>query len=180
MDPASRPFGRVTHPSLSVRGQQSYQNQMFVPRNGQRKIYFQGRKSKLESQLPCDNSFQHKSEIKNTRPFKFKRLPKSSPICKNTFQENQRNFSSGNSLPTTNINKDKPSLGRTWITGGERNTGEGCHEGGNSLQGLVCQPPVPSIKDGGQRPVINLKELNTLIPYKHFKMEGLQLLKEIL
>ena len=37
-----------------------------------------------------------------------------------------------------------------------------------------------SKKDGGQRPVINLKELNTFLPYKHFKMEGLHLLKEIL
>ena len=35
-------------------------------------------------------------------------------------------------------------------------------------------------KDGGQHPVIHLKELNTFIPYKHFKMEGLHLLKEIL
>ena len=30
------------------------------------------------------------------------------------------------------------------------------------------------------RPVINLKGLNKFIPYKHFKMEGLHLLKEIL
>ena len=37
-----------------------------------------------------------------------------------------------------------------------------------------------SKKDGGKRPVINLKDLNTFIPYKHFKMEGLHLLKEIL
>ena len=37
-----------------------------------------------------------------------------------------------------------------------------------------------SKKDGGQRPVIDVKELNTFIPYKHFKMEGLHLLKEIL
>ena len=28
-------------------------------------------------------------------------------------------------------------------------------------------------KDGGQRPVINLKQLNAYIPYCHFKMEGL-------
>ena len=35
-------------------------------------------------------------------------------------------------------------------------------------------------KDGEQRPVINLKVLNTFIPYKHFKMEGLHILKEIL
>ena len=37
-----------------------------------------------------------------------------------------------------------------------------------------------SKKNGGQRPVINLKKLNTFIPHKHFKMEGLHLLKEIL
>ena len=35
-------------------------------------------------------------------------------------------------------------------------------------------------KDGRQRPVINLKELNTFIPYKHFKIEGLHLLNKIL
>ena len=35
-------------------------------------------------------------------------------------------------------------------------------------------------KDGGQRPVINLKQLNAYIPYCHFKMEGLQNLKYIL
>ena len=36
-----------------------------------------------------------------------------------------------------------------------------------------------SKKDEGQRLRINLKELNTFIPYKHFKMKGLHLLKEI-
>ena len=35
-------------------------------------------------------------------------------------------------------------------------------------------------KDGRQRPVIKLKDLNTFIPYKYFKIEGLHLLKEIL
>ena len=35
-------------------------------------------------------------------------------------------------------------------------------------------------KDGGQRPVINLKQLNAYIPYCHFKMEGLQNLKYML
>ena len=35
-------------------------------------------------------------------------------------------------------------------------------------------------KDGGHRPVINLKHLNSFIPYEHFKMEGLFLLKEML
>ena len=32
-------------------------------------------------------------------------------------------------------------------------------------------------KDGGNRPVINLKNFNKFIPYEHFKMEGLHCLK---
>ena len=35
-------------------------------------------------------------------------------------------------------------------------------------------------KDGGNRPVINLKNLNAYLPYLHFKMEGLHLLKVML
>ena len=35
-------------------------------------------------------------------------------------------------------------------------------------------------KEGRNRPVINLKDLNSNIPYQHFKMEGLFLLKEML
>ena len=35
-------------------------------------------------------------------------------------------------------------------------------------------------KDGGDRPVINLKNLNALIPYLHFKMKVLNLLKDML
>ena len=35
-------------------------------------------------------------------------------------------------------------------------------------------------KDGGQRPVINLKQLNEYIPCRHFRMEGLQNIKYIL
>ena len=37
-----------------------------------------------------------------------------------------------------------------------------------------------SKKEGGQRPVISLKDLNILIPYKHFKMDGHHMLEEIL
>ena len=37
-----------------------------------------------------------------------------------------------------------------------------------------------SKKGGGNRPVINLKDLNWFIPYKHFKMEGLHCLKYVL
>lgn len=35
-------------------------------------------------------------------------------------------------------------------------------------------------KDGGHRPVINLKSLNKHIPYQYFKMEGLHYLKYML
>ena len=35
-------------------------------------------------------------------------------------------------------------------------------------------------KDGGFRPVINLKALNKFVPYEHFKMEGLHFLRDIL
>ena len=37
-----------------------------------------------------------------------------------------------------------------------------------------------SKRGGGNRPVINLKHLNNFIPYQHFKMEGLNLLQNIL
>ena len=35
-------------------------------------------------------------------------------------------------------------------------------------------------KDGDNCPVINLKKLNKLIPYQHFKMEGLHYLRYML
>jgi len=35
-------------------------------------------------------------------------------------------------------------------------------------------------KDGGNRPVINLKKLNEFIPYQHFKMEGLHSLQSLM
>ncbi|CAC5372561.1 unnamed protein product [Mytilus coruscus] len=35
-------------------------------------------------------------------------------------------------------------------------------------------------KDGGQRPVLNLKQLNQHVMYQHFKMEGLFMIKDLL
>ena len=87
------PFRQGAHPCSSGRGHQSYQNQGFVPRDGQRSFYSRGGRDKLESGPPCDTYIQHNSETKNIRPFKFKQLQKSSPICKNTFQGDQKNFS---------------------------------------------------------------------------------------
>ena len=37
-----------------------------------------------------------------------------------------------------------------------------------------------SKRDGGNRSVINFKHLNSFIPYQHFKMEGLNLLQNML
>ena len=37
-----------------------------------------------------------------------------------------------------------------------------------------------SKKGGGNRPVTNLKNLNSIVPHLHFKMEGLHLLKDLL
>ena len=35
-------------------------------------------------------------------------------------------------------------------------------------------------KDGGQRPIINLKKLNSFVQTQHFKMEGIHMLKDLL
>lgn len=40
--------------------------------------------------------------------------------------------------------------------------------------------PSPQQKDGTHMPVINLKVLNKFIKRQHFKMEGLQLIKDLL
>ena len=53
-------------------------------------------------------------------------------------------------------------------TGGKRNVEEGSHQ-----KSLTVKIFFMKKKDGGQKPVINLKQLNAYIPYCHFKMEGL-------
>ena len=49
-------------------------------------------------------------------------------------------------------------------------------EPGEFLNNLV----LVNKKDGGHRPVINLKFLNSFIPYQHFKMEGMHSIKDLL
>ena len=51
-----------------------------------------------------------------------------------------------------------------------------CHSKGEFLSSLF----LISKKGGVNRPVINLKDLNRVILYKYFKMEGLHCLKYVL
>jgi len=77
--------------------------------------------------------------------------------------------------------ENKPKKGTSSRCGGAGDVAEGCH-----YQSRACTREflsnvflVPK-KDGGFRPVINLKALNHFVPYEHFKMEGLHCLKDIL
>ena len=47
-------------------------------------------------------------------------------------------------------------------------------------RGFVSKVFLVPKKDGGQRPVINLKKLNEFVHTEHFKMEGIHLLKDLL
>ena len=51
-----------------------------------------------------------------------------------------------------------------------------CHSKGEFLSSLF----LISKEVGRNQPVINLKDLDRLIPFKHFKMEGLHCLKYVL
>ena len=77
--------------------------------------------------------------------------------------------------------KVESSTGSISGTRNQRVVGERCHLERNSSKEPVFQPSSLNVKKGGsQRPVINLKDLNQFIPYHHFKMERLYLLKKIL
>ena len=47
-------------------------------------------------------------------------------------------------------------------------------------KGFISQLFSVPKKDGGMRPIINLKSLNTFVDTVHFKMEGIHMLKDIL
>ena len=47
-------------------------------------------------------------------------------------------------------------------------------------EGFLSQLFMVPKKDGGQRPIINLKKLNSFVQTEHFKMEGIHMLKDLL
>ena len=49
-----------------------------------------------------------------------------------------------------------------------------------SKESFVSQIFLVEKKEGGQRPVINLKSLNTFVRTEHFKMEGLHILLDLI
>ena len=51
---------------------------------------------------------------------------------------------------------------------------------GQLHQGFVSSIFLVPKKGGGQRPVVNLRPLNQFIPYEHFKMEGIHMLRDLL
>ena len=88
-----------------------------------------------------------------------------------------KTFSVNNPFQTNSESRRR----RTGETGGKRNVEEGSHQKSSTIKrGFVSNLFLVKKKDGGQRLVINLKQLNAYIPYCHFKMEALQNLKYML
>ena len=50
----------------------------------------------------------------------------------------------------------------------------------NTEGGFVSSIFLVDKKDGGHRPVINLKKLNSFVNFQHFKMEGIHMLRDLL
>ena len=50
----------------------------------------------------------------------------------------------------------------------------------NTEGGLISSIFLVDKKDGGHRPVINLKNLNSFVNFQHFKMEGIHMLRDLL
>ncbi|CAC5404629.1 unnamed protein product [Mytilus coruscus] len=68
------------------------------------------------------------------------------------------------------------------VNRGQRNLDKRSHCTSKTMQGSIPKQLVLSTqkKNGGQRPVLNLKQLNQHVMYQHVKMEGLFMIKDLL
>ena len=78
--------------------------------------------------------------------------------------------------PTTHPESECTNPGRSRRTSSERGSSRSATTAGGGFYSTIFQVPK---KDGGQRPVINLKVLNKCVSAPHFKMEGIHTLKHL-
>ena len=84
---------------------------------------------------------------------------------------------SGNSSTTVTAVPRTAGLGINRGTGNDRK--KGYKWGATRSKGFVSQIFLVPKKDGGHRPVVNLKALNKFIVEEHFKMEGFHMVKDL-
>ena len=123
-------------------------------------------------------------ETKNSKMYPRREDKRISPSLETTgkrsislgFSSRLPNSSSNGTSTGEDSKSTKVKSGTTKIirSGSEDIAGKGLHFKSLSLKRGISK------KGGGNRPVINLKDLNWFIPYRHFKMEGLKYLKYVL
>ena len=104
------------------------------------------------------------------------------------FRDTESSSGGENTISNT-TSSVKKSLPYTYVERGKvgcepRNKKYGCQ--GSSKQSESITRPISKLnfysgqEGGGHRPVVNLKELNSHIPYMHFKLEGLHMVRDLL
>ena len=86
------PFRQGPHSSLSGWGYQSYQNQGFVPRDGQRKFHSRGGRGKLKPGLPWTPTSSISPRPKTLDLLNLSDHQKPHPFVKTLFKENRETF----------------------------------------------------------------------------------------
>ena len=94
------------------------------------------------------------------------------------------NLEFGDTLPPDNCSTKQPTLSpeQTQILDQEIESllQKNAIESAPGRQGFFSPMFIVPKKDGGWRPIINLKQLNTFLEVPHFKMEGISTLKDVL